>query len=275
MLPLPEELQIRIHGDASLPTLIYLPGLHGDWTLIADFRAALKGRVRFVEFTYPRTLTWSIDDYATAIEQALLDRGITHGWVLAESFGSQPAWPLLALERGALLREGSGKAAPSKASFKADGLILAAGFVKHPLLFGPLILRWIGSWRPYNPFKLTMKVFAWYRRLCHRLTPEARADLKEFVARRTNLDRQAMGHRLQLIHEYDPRPIARETRIPVYYLASLVDVLVPWLLVRWWLRKNCPGYRGGRTIWLADHTLLASSPVASSTQVLRWINAGT
>jgi hypothetical protein len=25
-----EELQLRIHGEASLPTLIYLPGLHGD-----------------------------------------------------------------------------------------------------------------------------------------------------------------------------------------------------------------------------------------------------
>jgi len=253
---LPEELQIRVHGDSSLPTLIYLPGLHGDWTLITGFRAALKDRVRFVEFTYPRSLTWSIDDYANGIEQALLTHGIDHGWLLAESFGSQPAWPLVA-----------------KSSFKADGLILAAGFVKHPLLFGPLILRWIGSWRPYNPFKLTMKVFALYRRLCHRLTPEARQDLKEFMGRRTTLDRRAMGERLKLIHQYDPRPIARETRIPVYYLASLVDVLVPWPLVRWWLRKNCPGYRGGKTLWLADHTLLASSPAASATQVLKWINA--
>ena len=51
-----EELQLRIHGEASLPTLIYLPGLHGDWTLIGGFRHALGGRVRFVEVTYPRTL---------------------------------------------------------------------------------------------------------------------------------------------------------------------------------------------------------------------------
>jgi pimeloyl-ACP methyl ester carboxylesterase len=251
---LPEELQIRVHGDASLPTLIYLPGLHGDWTLISGFRAALKGRVRFVEFTYPRSLTWSIDDYATAIERALLDRGINHGWLLAESFGSQPAWPLLAA-----------------ASFKADGLILAAGFVKHPVLLGPLILRWIGSWRPYNPFKLTMKIFAWYSRLCHPLTPGARKDLDEFTARRTDLDRRAMGQRLLLINQYDPRPIARATRVPVYYLAGLVDPLVPWPQVRRWLRKNCPGYRGGKTIWLADHNVLASSPIASSSQVLRWM----
>ena len=67
-----EELQIRVHGQGLEPTLVYLPGLHGDWTLVSSFRAALTGRVCFVEFTYPRTLTWSLDDYAAAIEEALL-----------------------------------------------------------------------------------------------------------------------------------------------------------------------------------------------------------
>ena len=56
-----EKLQLRVYGDASLPTLIYLPGMHGDWTLIGGFRNAVAGRVRFVEMTYPRTLTWSLD----------------------------------------------------------------------------------------------------------------------------------------------------------------------------------------------------------------------
>ena len=91
MIPeiMPEELQLRIHGEASLPTLIYLPGLHGDWTLIGGFRKAIGGRVRFVEITYPRTLTWSLDDYAAAIETALAQNGITRGWLLGESYGSQ------------------------------------------------------------------------------------------------------------------------------------------------------------------------------------------
>jgi len=83
-----ERLQIRIHGDASLPTLIYLPGTHGDWTLVTSFRLALAGRVRFVEITYPRTLDWSLDDYATAIGAALVENGITQGWLLGESIGS-------------------------------------------------------------------------------------------------------------------------------------------------------------------------------------------
>src|SRR6266496_2885705 len=92
---MPETLQIRLHGPASLPTLIYLPGLHGDWTLVGSFRQALAGRVRFVEITYPRTLTWSLDDYAAEIEKGLAGNGISSGWLLGESFGSQVLWPIL------------------------------------------------------------------------------------------------------------------------------------------------------------------------------------
>ena len=51
----PDRLQTRVYGDPSRRTLIYLPGLHGDWTLVGSFRKALGGRVRFVEITYPRT----------------------------------------------------------------------------------------------------------------------------------------------------------------------------------------------------------------------------
>src|SRR5947207_11133437 len=90
-----ESIQIRIHGEASLPTLVYLPGTHGDWTLVSSFRAAIAGKVRFVEFTYPRTTTWSLEDYAGAIEESLLANGIDGGWLLGESFGSQPAWQIV------------------------------------------------------------------------------------------------------------------------------------------------------------------------------------
>ncbi len=91
-----EALQIRVHADGSGPPLVYLPGLHGDWTLVAAFRGALVGRVPFVEVTYPRTLTWSLADYAREIDTALVARGLEAGWLLAESFGSQVAWAMLA-----------------------------------------------------------------------------------------------------------------------------------------------------------------------------------
>src|SRR5262245_58194044 len=109
---------MRVYGPANLPTLVYLPGLHGNWTLIAKFRKELGGRLRFVEVSYPDTLTWSLEDHAVAVEQALAERTINRAWVLAESFSSQVAWPIL----------GRGK-------FDVQGLILAGGFVRHPMLW--------------------------------------------------------------------------------------------------------------------------------------------
>ena len=41
---MPEKLEIRIHGDASRPTLVYLPGLHGDWTLIGQCKVGFMER---------------------------------------------------------------------------------------------------------------------------------------------------------------------------------------------------------------------------------------
>ncbi len=285
-----EDLQIRIFGDTSLPALVYLPGLHGDWTLITSFRTALNNLVRFVEVTYPRTLVWAIDDYANAIAHSLHSRGINHGWLLAESFGSQPAWALLAQSAassesantgpgGASLQSRTGilpvsqraVAGPCASAFKVDGLILAAGFVRHPLPCGPLILRRIGMVTPNILHRLMFRIISWFFRFRRRRSPEALRDMKEFLARRTDLDRHAMRHRLKLISQYDARPIARRNRIPVYCLGGFIDCLVPWPLVPGWLRRNCPGYRGAKTIWLADHNVLASAPAASAAQVLKWM----
>jgi hypothetical protein len=33
---------VRVHGDANRATLVYLPGVHGDWTLVGAFRRALR-----------------------------------------------------------------------------------------------------------------------------------------------------------------------------------------------------------------------------------------
>jgi len=75
-----------------------------------------------------------------------------------------------------------------------------------------------------------------------------------------------------LIAENDLRLVARQTHLPVFYLAGLVDPLVPWCYVRWWLRRNCPGYRGGKTMWRADHNVLGTAPQKSAEQVLAWIS---
>src|SRR5678816_3156773 len=90
-----DDVQIRVSGPETAPVLIYLPGLHGDWTLVGSFKAALGNKVRFVEITYARTVTWTLGEYASRVLQGLRKIGITSGWVLAESFGSQIGWELL------------------------------------------------------------------------------------------------------------------------------------------------------------------------------------
>jgi pimeloyl-ACP methyl ester carboxylesterase len=252
-----ERLQVRVFGDNTLPTVVYLPGLHGDWTLVTSFRTALKNRARFIEITYPRSLTWTIADYADTIEDALRENNIAEGWLLAESFGSQIAWEL---------------AGRSDRSFKTAGIFLAGGFVKHPLKWGPAALRWIGEHTSMKNYQRELKIYSCYSRFRHRQAPETLASVKEFAARRTDRDRQAMRARLGLIEQYDARPIARKVNVPVYYLGGAVDPLVPWPLVRRWLRKHCPGYRGGKTFWLADHNVLATSPAKAADLVLTWMN---
>src|SRR5688572_18950844 len=130
-----ETLKLRIHGNDDRPALVYLPGIHGDWTLISSFRHAVRDRVRFVEFTYPRTLTWTVRDYAEAINDLLLEHRIERGWVIGESFGSQVGWALL--DRAA---QGSG--------FHPEGYVLAGGFGKYPFVPGVLLMQLIFSRTP-------------------------------------------------------------------------------------------------------------------------------
>ncbi len=272
-----ESLQLRLHGDASLPTLIYLPGLHGDWTLVTSFRLALAGRVRFVEFTYPRTLTWSLDEYANAIETALLEHGITHGWVLGESFGSQIVWPLLGRARNEVRGVGVDASpslfAPRTPHFTPDGVILAGGFVKHPLKWGVYAAGKFCHGVSLTWLTRLLFFYAKFARFRHRQAPETLASIQEFVARRTELDKQAAVHRLRLIAANDPRELARQTHLPVHHLSGLVDPVVPWPFVRPWLEQNCPGFRGSKIILKADHNVLGTAPKAAAEQVMKWMKS--
>jgi pimeloyl-ACP methyl ester carboxylesterase len=284
----PEDLRIRVHGDASLPTLVYLPGLHGDWTLVSSFRAAVAGRVRFAEFTYPRTTSWSLDDHARWIEEALLANGVTGGWLIGESFGSQPAWQMIRraqqrangappspVARKPEIPTASAESASNRKSptaFQPQGLILAGGFVRHPTIWAVRLAQRVSGAVSLRTVERWCRVYAGYAKFRHRHAPETLASIEEFVANRTvDADRHAITYRYGLIAGNDLRAVARATTIPVYYLAGLVDPLVPWCHARWWLRRNCPGYFGGRTIWRADHNVLATAPQASAKLILQWI----
>jgi len=249
-----EKMAVRVHGADCGRTLTYLPGLHGDWTLIGRFRKALRGRVRFVEVTYPRTLTWSLEAYAEGVEKALEENGITKGWLLAESFSSAVLWLMVARKR-----------------FGVEGVILAGGFVRHPMTWGVRMAERVAG---ALPLTLLTRILFGYGRLArfrHRNPPETRVSIDEFIARRTKLDQQAAKHRLHLLTQSDPRPIAREARVPVYGITGLFDPVVPWYWVRRWLKANCPSLREYRVIWRSEHNVLSTAADAAAEQVVEWM----
>ena len=167
----------------------------------------------------------------------------------------------------------SSSSAGEPVGFQTQGLILAGGFVRHPVIWAVRMAGRVSSAIPMWCVKLFCVIYASYAQFRHKRAPETLASIAEFVANRTmEADRRAIVHRYRLIAENDLRLIARQTHFPVFYLAGSVDPLVPWCYVRWWLRRNCPGYRGGKTMWRADHNVLGTAPQESAKQVLAWIS---
>jgi pimeloyl-ACP methyl ester carboxylesterase len=252
-----ETLEIRIHGSDRFPTLVYLPGTHGDWTLVGSFRRALGERVRFVEISYPRTVNWSLEDHADAIEAGLGQRGIKGGWLLGESFGSQVVW--------ALLKQGR---------FAAQAVVLVGGFVRHPTPWAVRVAERMVGGIPRVWIQCGVRGYVMLGRFRYRNSPEVLNDLQQFLdRRRPELDRQAARHRLHLIAQNDPCTVAQQATVPIYMLSGLWDPIVPWFWVRPRLRRNCPGLREYRIIARADHNVLGTAPNAAAQIVLGWMAA--
>jgi len=249
-----ENVDVRIHGSAALPTLIYLPGLHGNWKLLGGFRRALAGGVRLLEVSYPSTLTWSLEDHASAVERALARHEIAEGWLLGESFSSQVVWAMLA-----------------RHEFNIKAVILAGGFVRHPLRWAARLAQRFCDDISFSLLRRVLFGYARVSRFRFRRSPETFAEIQEFIAALTPRDLQAAKHRLHLLAQSDLCAIARQARIPVYALTGLFDPVVPWLWVRRWLKQNCPALREYKIIWRADHNVLGTAPDAAAEQVLRWM----
>ena len=258
-----ENVECRVHGESSEPTLVYLPGLHGDWTLLGPFRNALKDRAQLVEFAYPRRIDWKLDDYAAAIEEALLAHGRCNVWLLGESFSSQIAWTLL--------RRFQERRADASA-LNLAGMILVGGFVKHPWPWGVWLAHRASARVPQWLLRRACQTYGSLAQRRHACSMTVCEELNEFVQRRLAPgDREAVTSRYHLISGNDLRPVARATTLPVFHLSGGIDPIVPWWHGRPWLRRHCPGFRASRILGRSGHNVLLDAPEESAAQILEWI----
>jgi pimeloyl-ACP methyl ester carboxylesterase len=255
-----------MYHAGTQPTLIYLPGIHGDWTLAGRFRRALGDRAGFVEFNYPRSLQWNLEDYADAVVEALEARGINHGWLIGESFSSQVAWAIGARQT---------QAARVAGAFVIDGVILAGGFVRYPYDWEVRAGIWSHDHLPDACWRFGFSCLVHSARWLAGNDPAIAEDVVEFVARRTPEDLRIIRRRMEILLERDLRPAACAARMPVYQLTARGDFIVPWGPVRRWLRAACPGYRSTRVVPFSSHSVLFSRPALSVEQILVWVGAET
>lgn len=253
-----ETLEVSIYGSRAQSTLIYLPGTHGDCTIITPLRRRLSPYCRFVEITYPRTTTWSLSDYAWHISNALNAQGITKGWLLAESFGSQITW--------SLANELSG-------GFQGQGIILAGGFGRHPFPWGVRLAIKALKWLTAKECRVNraMRIYRRMVKVCYESTSDTEQAVQSFIERRTPADALAAIHRLYLIATNHPHEKIARTQLQVYSLSGFWDGLVPWYLVTPWLHRRCPGYKKSKLIASADHNVLFSRPSKSARTILKWL----
>jgi pimeloyl-ACP methyl ester carboxylesterase len=204
-----QSLLYRISGPPDAPVLIYIPGIHGDWTPMRRLQPLLSQRLRLVEVAYPRAPEWSLEDYTARLLDLflLLDIGPAH--LLAESFGS-----LIGLDFALHCPE------------RVRSIVIAGGFCSSPgrLRVG-LARRLLGLIQP-RIFEWGIDLYlAWVIRGRLPIEGDFREDF--FPASRTRRGWQAVLSRLDIIRRTDFRPRLARLRTPIFYLGGSRDWVVP------------------------------------------------
>ena len=183
-----EVLQIRVHGNGSRRRWSIFPACMAIGRSSAVFapRWAIVFGLSNSPIHARSPGRWKIIRMPS--KARLLAEGIDKGWLLAESWGSQPAWALVGRNL---------KTAASR--FQVKGLILAGGFVKHPFGWGPGLLGWIGAHMPMGFYRSATTVLCRvFKIAAPRTGPGRRTALMNLWPVGPALDREAMLHRLDL-----------------------------------------------------------------------------
>lgn len=203
------ELAWRVSGPPEAPVLIYVPGIHGDWTPMWRIRELLNQKLRLVEIAYPRAPEWSLDDYTARLFDLFESQNIASAHLLAESFGSLVGWDFALKHPG-----------------RVRSLILAGGFCSTP---GRLRVAMAWLFQKLVPSALLDRMIDCYLvfLIRKRLPKDAFSPEDFFPSSRTRRGHQAIARRLEIIKRTDVRKLLGGLRLPILYLGGSLDLVVP------------------------------------------------
>lgn len=247
-------LAYRVTGDAGAPPLVYLPGVHGDWTPLAQARGPLSQRFRLIEVAYPRHPEWDFEHYVEALSDLFdsLKTGPVH--VAAESFGSLVGWEFA-------LREAE----------RIRSMILVGGFTQSPGYRVNFARRGL-QLLPSKVLETGIDAYVALRGR-HRVIPEMAGDTRPYAAVRTPKGRLATARRFELIRSADYVPILPDIAFPVRYIGGAADRVVPVKREIELLETHLPPPSGFESHLIPDapHMIIASHPEVTVRRITEWI----
>lgn len=241
-------------GKKTGPPLVYLPGVHGDWTAQGRARPILSRDFHLIETAYPRIETWSIDDFAAALKDLLDSLGIESTHLVGESFGSLVAWKF-------------GIAHPER----VRSFTLVGGFARPPRLgvaaAAASALRVI----PTSMLESAIDLYVAGKSALGQQR-DSFADLGAYPAARTERGQRAVANRMRIIQKTDFRDQLEMVRFPVRYVGGARDIVVPVRREIATLDTHLPPHCDFQSELVAGapHTLIASHPEETAEYISRW-----
>ena len=241
-------------GDPDAPPIVYLPGVHGDWTAQARARPQLSQDFHLIETAYPRIDSWSIDDFARALKDLLDGLGIESAHIVGESFGSLVAWQF-------------GIANPDR----VRSYTLVGGFARPPRFAVAAAAAAALKSLPTAMLESAIDLYVAGKSAIgeHRDTFESGA----YPATRTQRGRQATANRMSIIQGSDFRDQLHEVRFPVRYIGGARDVVVPVRREIATLVAHLPPHCDfqNELVTGAPHNIIASHPMETVEHLSRWV----
>ncbi len=242
-------------GDPNAPPVLYLPGVHGDWTPQVAARPLLSRNYHFVETAYPRIETWSIDDYAHALNDLLDELGIESAHIVGESFGSLVGWEF-------------GIANPAR----VRSFTLVGGFSRPPRF--RIAAAAAAALKTLPTRLLESSIDAYVAGKSAFGESRETFDVGAYPASRTARGRLATAKRMNIIQASDFSDRLTEVAFPVRYIGGANDIVVPVrreiATLANYLPKHCDFQ--SELVRGAPHAMIASHPEATVDHISRWVN---